>query len=162
MITAENVRDLFNYDPVSGVLSWRVFVSPKAPAGAAPSSRDKDGYIKVSYKGKHYRAHRVAWLWMTGEWPVEIDHINRTPDDNRWKNLRNVSSEINQQNRSGFKNNTGVVGVVWDKYYRKFSPKIKAFGKAIYLGRWDDLEFAELVYQEAKRKFHPQALESLA
>lgn len=52
--------------------------------------------------GYHYKASRLAWLYMTGEWPkYEMDHINHVKDDNRWVNLRDVTPAENCANRTG-------------------------------------------------------------
>lgn len=49
----------------------------KANVGDVAGCVDKDGYIQIRLKGKMYPAHRLAWLYVYGEWPQdEIDHIN--------------------------------------------------------------------------------------
>ncbi len=87
--------------------------------------------------------HRLAWLYMYGEWPVgDIDHINGIRDDNRLINLRSVSRQENLRNRRTGRNNTsGVMGVNWDKSLGKWRSSIGIGGKTKHLGvshyKWD-------------------------
>jgi hypothetical protein len=50
--------------------------------------RKANGYIAIGIRGKEYFAHRLAWFYVRGVWPIEIDHINRIRNDNRIINLR--------------------------------------------------------------------------
>jgi hypothetical protein len=59
-----------------------------------------NGYITIGFKYKHYLAHRLAFLYMTGQWPKEqLDHINGIRDDNKWANLREATPGQNSTNR---------------------------------------------------------------
>src|SRR5690348_14754778 len=102
----ERVRELFNYDPATGALTWRVSRGP-AVAGQPVGCLDGKGYWVGGIDGKVYRLHRIIWLWMTGNDPVvEIDHRNRRQADNIWGNLRLATSSQNQANRGVSVNNT--------------------------------------------------------
>jgi hypothetical protein len=81
---------------------------------------------------------------MTGKWPeLEVDHINRIRDDNRWCNLRDVSRAINAQNMPLYKNNTsGHTGVCWNKKFNKWQVLCRANGKQVYGGLFDNKEEA--------------------
>lgn len=76
-------------------------------------SLDKDGYIILKIKGEQYKAHRIAWLLATGEYPkCEIDHINRDKTDNRFENLRLADRQIQNNNKVFSPNpSTGEVGI---------------------------------------------------
>ena len=112
-LTADRVRELLSYNPDSGVFTWRVS-RPGRKAGSLAGTPDGRGYWRISVDDKSYRAHRLAWLWVHGTWPVEIDHKNQIKTDNRIDNLRPVTRAQNQQNRPRFKNNTsGFSGVSW-------------------------------------------------
>ena len=99
--------------------------------------------------GRDYYAHRVAWLIMTGEWPeLEVDHINGVESDNRWANLRLVTSAENKKNRSLQANNTsGVNGVYWDKTNQRWHARIMVSKRYVSLGHFKSLEEAK----EARR-----------
>lgn len=118
-VNYEVVREFFDYDPETGIVTWRVrdvkwFVDTvrySAETHCAWWNRRFSGkeagavnndtkYRTVGIKGrKNYPIHRIIWLWMTGEWPDTIDHENGIRDDNRWCNLRNVTAKQNSQNR---------------------------------------------------------------
>lgn len=80
-------------------------------------SLDKNGYLILKVKARQFKAHRVAWLLNTGEWPKsELDHINRIRTDNRIENLRE-SNRIQQcENKTVYPNpDTGYPGIYLDK-----------------------------------------------
>jgi HNH endonuclease len=98
-LTAERVRELFHYDPLTGFLSWRVDRTNHVKAGDRTGCIDSNGYIRITINRTTYLAHRLIWLWQTGSWPSEeIDHVNRIKDDNRWVNLREASHGENRVN----------------------------------------------------------------
>lgn len=103
-----------------------------------------DGYIYIRIEGKSYRAHRLAWLYMTGDWPSDqIDHINRTRGDNRWGNLREATQAQNKINANAPANNTsGHTGVAWNAKRGRWHSYISVGGKKITLGRFKCLDEA--------------------
>lgn len=117
------------YNPDTGVIYWGKSPSKKIKAGQiAGGAKDKDGYLNIKFKGKLYKAHRLAWFLYYTEWPKqEIDHINRIPDDNRIENLRDVSRLINAKNTKNFKFNITKKGNGWQG-------QTSINGKRIYLG----------------------------
>src|SRR5262245_23090214 len=102
-LTASQVRTLFDYDPETGIISWKVDRSNgrrvHTHAGDPAGTVRADGYVQIHISGSIYLAHRLIWLWQTGEWPREhIDHINLDPSDNRWANLREATNGENMIN----------------------------------------------------------------
>jgi hypothetical protein len=84
MITLERLREVLEYNPESGVWVWLVTSSRRRGAGKIAGSLDNNGYVVIRVDRAIYKAHRLAWLYMTGEWPRStIDHINLEPADNR-------------------------------------------------------------------------------
>jgi len=123
VLTAERLRELLTYEPDTGVFRWRVPAGRwlSIPAGSLVGFSHK-GYWRICIEGRFYKASRLAWLYMTGEWPVhQIDHRNRVKSDDRWENLRDVTCQINNLNKGKSKNNTsGQTGVWWSKSRQKW------------------------------------------
>lgn len=105
----------------------------------------------IGVDGTKYLAHRLAWLYMTGEWPeFEIDHINRSRADNRWDNLRKADRREQSGNIALPSHNTsGRKGVCWDKSRGKWIVHIKIDGRQKFLGRYGDIDAASAVYDAA-------------
>ena len=156
---ASTVRELFDYDPNTGVLLWKVDISRwKAGqiAGRQKESTGRRRYIEVRYEGKWLTAHRIAVAWMTGEWPDEqVDHINGDGLDNRWSNLRQATSSENSQNRKmPNTNQVGMKGVIRVTRYgtTKFEARIRVNGKQLHLGRFETAQEAHAAYCNAADK----------
>jgi len=107
------------------------------------------GYIQISLEGKLYKAHRLAWLYMTGAMPQKhLDHKNRTTDDNRWENLREATiTENNGNSKIQLRNKSGHRGVVY--YQGRWQAQLMNRGKNIYLGRHKTKEEAAAAYRSA-------------
>ena len=156
MITFEEIKKTFIYDPETGNFFWRIKPSKRFPAGMKAGSL-VDGYIRISHKGKTYGAHRLAWLYIHGEHPEhQIDHINCNPSDNRIKNLRKATQLENAQNRRyPQKNNShGTLGITFDPIKNLWRARVTVNGKRKYIGKYKLKEDAYNAYVEAKRSFH--------
>lgn len=106
-LTAHRLRALYDFDSEVGIFVRRR--SPRSKVGSANSG----GYLSIFVDGRLYLAHRLAWLYVYGEWPIDkLDHINGDRADNRIANLRQATSQQNAANRRKHKNNTsGFKGV---------------------------------------------------
>lgn len=135
-LTQHRLKELIHYCPDTGAFTWRVTVGSRAVAGqragtGAPGCR---GQIRVD--GKIYRYHRLAVLYVTGKWPPhQVDHIDGDPSNNRWDNLRLAT---NSQNAKAFKklshkNKSGVRGVSWCRYRRRWYASIRYADKKVDL-----------------------------
>jgi len=94
MLTQNQLKDILHYDPVTGLFE-------RYGNYSKCGSKSYQGYILIGIGRKSYYAHRLAWLYMTGNWPSnEIDHINRIRDDNRWENLRKADRSLQNRNRN--------------------------------------------------------------
>ena len=155
MLTQDRLRELFHYDPLTGVLTRRVSVSSNAQAGDITGTVDGKGYLQVMIDRKNYRVHRLAWLYVHGIFPDNsIDHINGDTSDNRIINLRDVLQSENGKNQTMPKTNkSGIMGVRWYRQRGKWHAQICVNRKRIHLGYYEDLELAALVRQEAELKY---------
>jgi hypothetical protein len=140
-ITAQELRSKLAYNAETGEFQWRQSHKRKSARGCA-GAIDAYGYVVIRVNKKLYKAHRLAWLYMTGEWPKNgLDHKNNVKDDNRFANLRDVSQSANMHNvRRAPK--SGAVGVVWDKSRQKWRAQIKVGYRNICLGRFECFEQA--------------------
>lgn len=117
----------------------------------------KDGYIQITLAdGSQRKAHRLAWLYMTGEFPNGIlDHIDGDRTNNKWDNLREVTYSQNAMNSRFRKNNTsGYKGVSFDKRYRKYEAYIWKQNKKTHLGYFNSPEDAHAAYVKASEVMH--------
>jgi hypothetical protein len=155
------LKELLHYEPETGVFTWRVnkgpFLAGDVPGRAAGETKSgRMVYPRVGIDGKRYIASRLAWLYMTGEWPSGvIDHINRNPLDTRFSNLRDVTQSMNCFNGGKRKHNTtGYQGVYKDKRNTELAyfSQIRINGKQTYLGHSDIYGCAGL-YAVAKELF---------
>lgn len=149
MLTVTYARSCFDYDGQTGALrwKWREDIPDRLNrkfAGKVAGSLDADGYRIVSVKNRSYRAHRVIWLIMTGEWPdLEIDHRDLNKDNNAWLNLRLATTQQNHANTTKNKNNTsGYKNVHWHEPRKKWMARKMVNGRKIYIGLYDTPEAA--------------------
>lgn len=154
-LTAEYLRSILNYDQESGVFTWKVSTSNRVKVGDAAGFQGGNGYLLIMVQGRRYKVHRLAWLYMSGEWPkLDIDHINRDRTDNRIENLRDVSRKQNLQNASKRSDNTsGHPGVSWHKASGKWQAKIEHNYKGIHLGLFTDIEEANAARKAGELKY---------
>ena len=156
-LTAEQVRDLLDYHPQTGLFTWRRTLSNRATAGSAAGCKHRTlGCIYIGIGGRIYKAHRLAWLHTHGAWPNKgIDHINGDHADNRIANLREANQAENMQNlwRPHRDNRGGFMGVVKDG--GAFIAKLKAGPYIVQSVRFPTASEAHACYLQIKASFHP-------
>lgn len=155
-LTAARLRELLNYDPETGLLTWRA-ARHGVFAGAVAGWTSRQGYIHLSVEGCTQQAHRLAWLHVYGAWPAQhIDHINGVRDDNRIANLRDVLPRVNAENvrRVHAQNKSGFMGVRKARTPGKWQASIIVKGRFLYLGVFTSTEEAHEAYVAAKRIHH--------
>jgi hypothetical protein len=152
-ITAERLRELRDYNPQTGQFFYKV-KSGCNRAGALCGSHHAQGYVQMNIERRTYLAHRLAWLYVTGNWPAkDVDHIDCDKKNNCLANLRDVSEVVNGHNRKGpNKNNrsSGLIGVKRNK--DRWAAGITINRKPSHLGTYDTPEQAHAAYLQAKTK----------
>lgn len=155
-LTADRVRSLFEYNPVTGSFLRRHAVANQHE-GDAVGCVGKRGYFVANIDGRIQYLHRVAWLYMTGEWPVgKLDHKNRVKTDNRWDNLRLASDSQNAANSNPRKSrsNTGHRGVYKCPVSSKYIAEVRHNGKRVLCKRFATLDAAVEAANAARDKHH--------
>lgn len=157
MFTQNDLKKYLTYDPESGVFT-RVHCE-YAPANGRRMGKPagwiaRNGYVRIAVCGEEHPAHRLAFVYMNGQWPGEVDHINGIRTDNRWSNLRQVTRGVNNQNRrtAASTSKTGLLGVCANG--NGFSATIQVDGIRHCLGTFKTPEEAHAKYLSAKRILH--------
>lgn len=157
-ISAEAVRNLLTYDQETGVFTWRS-ARGRAAAGSKAGTKHGRGYVQIRISGRNYFAHRLAWLYISGQMPsAEIDHINGVTSDNRICNLRHVSHQSNQRNMARYRSNrSGITGVSFDRGMRKWVSSISTNEGRKVLGYFSDKDDAAQARKDAEsnNEYHP-------
>lgn len=167
-LTAELARRLLDYNPDTGVFRWRYDIR-RVPMNGIAGRKNADGYWGIGINKEYILAHRLAWLYVHGEWPEgDVDHVNRVRDDNRITNLRVATRSQNiHYSRPRKSNKSGYKGVHFVKYERhrvlangktkyteeKWCAQIKINGHSIHLGYFPSAIKASEAYQAAA-KYH--------
>lgn len=141
-LSQEFLKSILHYDEETGLFTWLVNRHSNKVAGAIAGS-PKDGYLVIHIERQNHRAHILAWLYVYGEYPQEIDHKDRDKTNNQLANLRQTTRSLNAQNRNPQSRNTsGVAGVSFSKRSKKWISQITSHGKSYYLGSFHDLDKA--------------------
>lgn len=154
MLTQERLKEVLHYDPDTGVFTWLIDRG-SAKRGNRAGTCGIRGYIQLTIDGVQYKAHRLVWLYMTGQLPKhQVDHIDRRKWNNAFKNLRDVTPSTNKQNQADpcANNKSGFLGV--RKKYRKWIAQIWLDGKSIHIGQFQTPELAYEAYLKKKREIH--------
>lgn len=160
ILTVARLREVLHYDPETGIFTRKVRTAQRHQVGDRAdfivTSGGQKGYYRVTVDSVRYMAHRLAWFYVHGAWPVEdIDHWDGDRGNNRIGNLRDVTNQINRENmRKARKDNkSGFLGVTTHApgVYRA---SVHKDGKRIHIGLYDNPEEAHEAYLVAKRKHH--------
>lgn len=147
------LKSLLDYEPDTGVFRWRIDSGTRARIGAIAGCKH-NGYRRLRWGGKGYLMHRLAFLYMTGEMPEYVDHINNVRHDNRWSNLRACDFSDNTRNaKRRIDNSTGIKGVTL-RANGKFRVRIRVDGKRVHLGDFNSIEQASAAYAAASKEAH--------
>jgi len=148
MLTQSRLKELLDYNPTTGQFTRLSTGKP------VRGWKDKDGYLVAQLDNVEYRMHRLAWLYVHGQWPERfIDHINMVRHDNSIANLREANHSQNACNQSARANNkSGFKGVDW--HCGAWRAQIMKDGKKYALGHYPTPELAHAAYVAKARLLH--------
>lgn len=158
MLDPAYIRELFNYDPETGILSWKKGRRGGISAGASAGYRNGDS-IRIQINYHSFPITAIIWVWVNGYWPKGwpeefVDHIDRNPFNNKLSNLRLATYSQNNMNSSPrWDNTSGVRGVHYRRDMGKFYARIDVNSKVINLGAFETLEEAATARREAELKY---------
>ena len=162
VLSPDELRDLLDYDPASGLLTWKRvtrgnlvnLIGREACARVKPPGGYKVGIIA----GREYYAHRVIWALVHGEWPKYVDHIDGNKLNNRLSNLRSVDAATSARNMPRLRTNrSGVSGVSYSERRRKWHAYIQVNRRKHHVGFFENFSEAGSARQSAQIRFgfHP-------
>ena len=152
--TIEELREYLDYDPETGVLTWKKSPGPRAKKGAPScSGLGGDGYKQLQFRWTKFKAHRVAFALYHGRWPTPYcDHIDCDKTNNRANNLRECSPSENQHNqRIRRDNTTGIKGVI--RHGTGYEARVRISGTQ-YAKYFRRLEDAAAYVKQLREQLH--------
>lgn len=162
LLTVERLKEVLNYDPETGIFTHlgsgrRGRASAGRQAGWLKTDHKKSKKIvrrRISIDGNSYYASNLAWLFMTGEWPLsQIDHKDTNSTNDSWGNLRLATNAQNGWNKSlGPRNTTGFKGVRVEKHKYRADITVNKIKK--FLGYFSTPEEAAKAYKSAANDLH--------
>ena len=149
-LTQNYLKECLGYNPDTGIFT-------RKKTQTTVGTLRKDGYLMMRANNTAYLNHRLAWFYVYGYFPKQIDHINNIRTDNRICNLREANRSENNQNqiKPRSNNKVGFLGVCFDKNNLNYRARIGINKKYINIGSFKTPEEAHNAYLQAKRQLHP-------
>ena len=155
-LTAQRLRELLDYDPLTGAFTWRIDIGRGKVGEEAGSYRQ--GRVVIGIGGLQFLRSRLAWLHVHGTLPkCIIDHKDLVIDHDWIDNLRPATNTENNQNRAAANRNSksGLLGVAWLASRQKWRAGIGVNRRTVFIGEFDTAEEASAAYWRAKEALHP-------
>lgn len=152
-LTQEYLKSILHYNPETGIFTWIANKGYKAKIGVKAGYVKDTGYVEFKLDNKLQYAHRLAFLYMIGRFPInQVDHMNMIRNDNRWCNLREATVSNNHGNINKHLDNTsGYKGVWWSKQREKWIAQIMIKGVRYNLGSFNTVEEAKKAYDKTAK-----------
>lgn len=155
MLTQNELKEILDYNKNTGIFKWKVQRSQMKIGDISGHLKANSGYIQIKIYRKNYFAHRLAWLYIYGYFPKnDIDHINHIRNDNRIKNIRDVTKSFNTKNlQLKPKAKSGIQGVYWFEKNKSWRARITVNGKHKTLKQSKDINKVIKARKEAELKY---------
>lgn len=158
-LTEDRLKEVLCYCPTSGEFTWKVTTLNTVIGQIAGCINKSNGYVNINVDNKKYRAHRLAWFYVHGVWPISIDHRDTIKHHNWLNNLREASKPQNGWNRGKLSNNTsGFKGVSYHKGTKKWIATCCLNSSKHHLGVFSTPELASAAYQAFAEENHGEFL----
>lgn len=154
------LKELLTYDPSTGVFVWRVKPCPRIHAGTVAGAPDHKGYMKVAIQGVAYLANRLAWMYVYGVDPgeMQVDHRDRNRGNNCIDNLRLATNSQNCQNKpAGAQQSnsaSGLKGITYHSRLKKWRARVQVSGRRVSLGCYETKEAAAYAMRARREELH--------
>lgn len=150
----KDISEYLSYHPESGEFTWLITTGSRGKVGTVAGNVDAQGYVVIEFRGRRYKAHRLAWWFRFGAWPREfIDHVDGDKSNNSLSNLREATRSQNMMNRPAY----GVgrlKGASYCKITKKYVARIRCDGKRYSLGYFPTAEEAHAAYMDVAFRLH--------
>ncbi len=157
MLSQKRLKEVVDYDPETGIFRWKDHLNGdrRVRVGCVAGSRGPKGHLIIRIDGSHYRASRLAFLYMTGSFPPhQVDHRDTNTANNKWSNLRSATNTQNCRNKPlSSRNKSGFKGVSFHKASGKYQASIRHKHRKIYLGVFPTPAEAHDAYRVAATRF---------
>lgn len=155
-LTQKYLKSILNYNPQTGIFTYIKRTANNNYIGKVAGGTNNEGYRVICIKGKPYLEHRLAFLYMTGQWPKKIvDHIDMDKSNNVWENLRECNHTQNRINTFvRADNSSNHTGVNWHDKLQKWRVRIGYKGKRFALGCYDNKEEAVKAYKKKAKELY--------
>lgn len=140
---AQYLRGILKYDPETGL--WlRIRGSAGRGRSIDVGYIEPNGRLRICIRGRRHYPNRLAWLYMTGEWPsLEVDHVDRDKANDKWANFRLATEDQQQANKvRDAQSKTGYVGIRKLKRNPRYLVIIQKDSRCVYRVRCNTLEEA--------------------
>lgn len=148
--------ELLAYDKETGIFRWRTDRRGGIHSGDIAGCVHSGGsYLKIGIDGSRYYAHRLAWLYVTGEMPsMWVDHKDGNTLNNAFSNLRHASPSENIANsKTSHDNRCGLKGVTFDAKNHRYRAQIQFRGQRIVIGSFRSAKAAHAAYMVAAKRY---------
>jgi hypothetical protein len=137
--TQQELLSLLSYDPLTGIVTWKVSPANRVSAGDVAGSRRLNGRLRICVLKRYYYAASIIWCMVHGYWSeFEIDHIDRNPGNDKLNNLREATRTCQVQNSAvSVRNTSGVKGVSKDTAGKMWRVMIQNKGRQYTIHRGD-------------------------
>ena len=159
MLDAEKARELFDYDPETGVVTLKKDHGLNKSGQRA--GRPRGNGRAISFLGICYSENKFIVFLVTGKMPASdlvVRHINGENSDNRWENLKVCKPVVREKEapvasvKVPKPDKTSVRGIHFLRGSRKYTLSMKVDGEMKVVGEFDEFREAFLLKNKIEKE----------